>query len=131
MSTLEKARKQREHIARLVLAITHLVSEAYLKDEHPARSADLILLAMAVKVGQSQGRPLTPTKVAAYSGMPRASAIRKLKWMEDRGLIATVEGGNGLMVPEGIMDTPDIEKSTHRIVQLIHQTSAALSKLDT
>lgn len=52
-----------------------------------ARRLDMLMVACAVTIGHAEGRPMTATKVAAYLGLPRMTATRRLGELTKAGAI--------------------------------------------
>ena len=125
------ARAKREMMARLILTSLRMITEEYLQEPRLASVSDVALLLLAIRLAQLQGRPLTPAKAAQYVGIPRATALRKLKDLEARGLVSLTRDGNCLMIPEDRLGSEGMQQAVAKIERMIHETSAALSKMDT
>ncbi len=73
--------------ARLVIDLMRSIVEIALREKNTASHADLALLCAALFIAQAEGQSLTSAKLAAYAGMPRPSAIRKLRELARRGIV--------------------------------------------
>jgi len=120
-----------ETVSRMVLDILRVVSEGYLGEPYSAIVLGDVLLCMAVDIGTTQGRPMTAAKLATYIGMPRATAIRRLKALEKRGLVEFQEVQNTYTVPAHMVQRLNVLKGRRQVERFVHQTSQALSKMDT
>jgi DNA-binding MarR family transcriptional regulator len=85
----------------ILYAIVHLYIDltralgGQARPERPERfgaDATLLLIRAAVYIGTIDGRPLTATKLADYLGLPRATVIRKLQQLVQRGAIEREDG---------------------------------------
>lgn len=120
---------QRVIILKMMLEVFRTYSAVYFGTDHYGqRSADIILIA-AIMIGQAEGRPMNVSKLAAFSGIPRATVIRKLKAFEDAGLVEEFEGAMNLL-PAAVN-----RHATHAAVRttrrLIVDAAARLSRMDT
>jgi hypothetical protein len=61
-------------------------------DHHFGTETDLALIAIAIRIGEGAGRPMTETKLGHFIEMPRATLRRKLDKLRQRGVI--VRDGN-------------------------------------
>lgn len=97
-------------VLRLLLDVARILSAGVLGKDRQATHADELLLVAAVFIGQAEGKPMKAAKLATYAGMPRPTAIRKLKAFQARGMVHLVDGGRYVLAP-GIMDTPEAHKA--------------------
>ncbi|MDT9046471.1 helix-turn-helix domain-containing protein [Escherichia coli] len=114
---------------RLTIDMVRLAYSAYFSDDNFSSHADLVLLCMAVGIGQLEGRPMSASKIAQYIGMPRVTVLRKLADLRARGLI---ERPTRRAYTLGSLEVPGPKHS--RIIaalqRRVHEASTELSKLD-
>ena len=122
--------KSRLVIARLSVSIFRVMVGTYLQSENFGSKAGDIILCDAVLVGQLERRAMTAAKLASYCGIPRATAIRRLAYLEERGLVIRNARGRYLL-PLNLIEAPEISSAVRTIEKLIHDAACALSKLDT
>ena len=77
--------------------------------------ADDILIALAVLVGQLEGRP-SATKIATYAGLPRSSVQRKLKVLLRIGLVERIGDDGPYRIPEHNLADPRRRAQLERLV---------------
>lgn len=103
---------------------------AYFDDDNLASNSDLLLLCMAVGVGQMEGKPMSALKLAQYIGMPRPTAMRKLAELQALGLIQRPTRSKYTF---GILETPSPVHA--RVIaaldRRVRDASTELSRLDT
>jgi DNA-binding IclR family transcriptional regulator len=106
------------------------MSEKFIKGDGVAPYADDVLLCAALFIGQYEGRPMTAAKIAAYIGMPRPSAIRKLEGLMVRGIVTQSAAKHWVIAS----DKREIEARANIVVpavcRRIAKATAELSKLD-
>jgi hypothetical protein len=73
--------------------LMRILSKGLLGKERFAANADDLLLVAAVFVGQEEGKTMPAAKFAAYAGLPRPTAVRKLKELEAAGIVTALDGG--------------------------------------
>lgn len=106
------------------------VSIAYLQDsDEPIMPGD-VLLVMALVVSEMEGRYMSAAKAAAYIGMPRPTAVRRLESLRERGMVVMHPNRRW----QAKILTPDKMRTCITVVdekiRLIHKVSADLSKMD-
>lgn len=84
--------EERALIGRLLIDLLKTIHRARraLSDKskrHLAGDVDNILLSYAVLIGAVSGRPRNASELARYTGIPRASAQRKLDCLEKSGVV--------------------------------------------
>lgn len=115
-------------VAKLFLEITRVASTEWLGSVNHAADAGMLMLALAAYIGHLEGRTMTAAKLAAYAGMPRPTAIRKLEELSRRGVLKRVEGGRWeCMTVPGYTREKKIVRQT---VALILKAAVTLSKMD-
>lgn len=116
--------------SRMLLAILQ-VCIAGLSDMgfDDATALDVLLIA-GIYIGLADRRPMTAGKLAAYVGMPRATATRHLKEMMRGGIVEQDDQGRWKMASR-----PEHQRVLSQAViantQHILRAAASLSKMDT
>ena len=98
------------------------IGEAIGKPQFGTHAAD-ILICMAVFMGHVEGRPMSPSKISTYLGIPRATVTRRLKVLRDDGLI---ELSPGLQLSPGEWQRPDMVALSERFVHRIKKVAGSL-----
>lgn len=129
MSKMIKNRQQRLLVAKAVIEILRVMGSAYFKTERFGACADDGILCSAIFIGQAEGKPMGPSKLAYYAGMPRPSVVRKLRKMEAAGYVERDADGCYLL-PYSILNSDDVVAATKTTVKCITDASAKLSKMD-
>lgn len=124
-----KHAKERLIITRMILRIVKAYTCAYMQVESFGSVADEAVLLGAIYVGHYDRRPMTAAKLAGYAGIPRATVVRKLKRMEEDGLIKMVEGAACLVTSR--LNSPQMLASYQENRREVTRAAAELSKLDT
>ncbi|MDK3021720.1 helix-turn-helix domain-containing protein [Cupriavidus taiwanensis] len=78
------------------------ISIALLGQHRFASHAGDVLLLCAVAVGHGEGKPMTAHKLAGYVGMPRPTAVRRLRHLEAMRLVQRGDGGRYQLTDEGM-----------------------------
>lgn len=79
---------ERNVIARLVIDLFRNVSG---HEEHWGTKCDQTLILCAITIGETEGRPMSATKIAGYVGIPRGTLARKLQQLRDMGWVEVTE----------------------------------------
>ncbi|WOH61950.1 helix-turn-helix domain-containing protein [Bradyrhizobium sp. BWC-3-1] len=129
---MPQARKDRPGyvVAKLLLDMSRLIATAFLDSEYPASDADALLLCAAIYIGQCERRPMTAGKLAEFIGMPRPTVTRKLSNLEARGLVIANSRKQWCISTHNPKVTARIAALNNAPLQLIHGSSAMLSKMD-
>lgn len=125
-----RLKPQRVIICKLAIDLMREIAAAYIDSDRAAVVADEILICLAVCVGYLERRPLTAAKAAEFVGMPRATAIRKLASLEQRGFVLRAAGGK-FTLPSALMNSPTVVECVRSLERAIHKASRDLSKVDT
>lgn len=116
--------------ARLCLAV---VRDALSTMRMAYPKADVIdyLICLSALVGHFEGRPMNPSKIAAFTGIPRPTVIRRVKALVAGRMLEFASGGRAIVTPMSrlVGDAPR-ELSTS-YVRYIRNAVAELSKMDT
>lgn len=115
-------------LARLFLDIAREVGASLLQAEKYGSCADEIILTAAIYVGQHEGCPMTATKLADYSGIPRPTVVRKLEALRKRGVVRKNEG-HAYLTTEA-MQTEAFQAAMKSAAMQVVQAAYALSKMD-
>lgn len=129
MPNTTKLAPQRLAICKLWLdAIRDLVGVHFDHDQFGAAAGEL-MLCIAVLIGQLEGRPMSVSKLATYTGVPRVTAIRKLRSLHERKIISRAESGH-YMIDTKRMNGRKAIAVALRNIHRVRVTAEKLSKLD-
>lgn len=84
-------------IARMGLKLLDITANTFLGSDRPVSSADDIFLLGAVFVGQAENRPMTATKLAHYTKVPRPTVVRKIADLKAKGIVEL--RGTKILIP--------------------------------
>lgn len=117
-------------LCRLVLDLLRLNYGFVFGGDPFASRAQDGLLVMAVFVGQSEGRPMTASKLAEYAGVPRATAVRRLAALADEGYVRRLAGGV-YALEMSRFSGPLFDAMIEASARLIIRAGQSLSRMDT
>ena len=120
-----KNEQRRALIVKLFLQIASSIADAYLNDQQYGSRADEVILCCCIFLGQAERRPMNASELAAYSGIPRTTVLRKLVSLIALGVISKRSDGRFTLVT--IRNTSALDA----VQQHIHRTNAALSEMGT
>jgi DNA-binding transcriptional ArsR family regulator len=129
MPTRIKLAKQRLVLAKLLLRMVQFVTSVYMDEQMFGSQADDALLLVAVYVGQAEHRPMTASKLAEYVGMPRPTVVRKLREMQQCGLVTIDERGAASCTIERL-NSPEMVAAIQAAVHAVEKAAVDLSKMD-
>lgn len=118
-------------LARYILESIKEISTAFFNDPQFGSNSDQVLLCAAIFVGQGERKPMTAAKLAEYVGIPRATVIRKVKLLQERGLIQECAETKQLILTTPKLDSARMSQAVMTICTKLHEASRELSKLDT
>jgi hypothetical protein len=112
-------------VARLWLDLTRQLHKVSALDKQGqfGNRASILAIGVAVYLGTVEGRPMTATKIAAFVGMPRPTAIRRLRLLCRRGAVEKV--GNTYRTTEVQLDRV-ARRDVDAMVRLVRQAGEAL-----
>lgn len=84
----------------------------------------------AVIIGDAERRPMTAVKIAAYTGLPRTTVLRRLEELRRRGLVR-VHHHRTYCVIESKLKVADDDDDLNWLDRRIIATGRELSKTDT
>lgn len=113
------------HLIRLWISLTRYLHQAADPARHERFGTHVgdLLIRAAVYLGTIEGRPMTPTKLAAYIGIPRPTVLRRLQAMERRGLVD--HRGRAWFTPSKLL----IRRQCQDFGSIVKLVSAAHEKL--
>lgn len=115
--------------ARLFLTIARAVGCGLLKAEKFGSCGDELILTAAIYVGQVEGKPMTASKLADYSGIPRPTVVRKLKHLQRRGIVH-MNGDRSAALSLTSINDESFKEAIGAAAMRIRHASAELSKMD-
>ncbi|MFV8595070.1 hypothetical protein [Ralstonia pseudosolanacearum] len=116
---------QRALLASALLDVMRAFGAAYLGTEKFGARADELALLAAVFIGCAEGRPMATAKVAEYAGVARASAIRKLDRMVQRGIVEKV--GRRYVLPAHVVNGTAVLRAADVARKRIRRAAAAMA----
>lgn len=121
---------QRVLILKALLEMMRMHCHGYFSGRRFGTSvADFLLLA-SIFIGQAEGRPMNPSKLANFAGLPRPTVIRKLRQFETGGLLINHHDGSH-SVMAALMNSDDSLNAVEGARRLFERTAEQLSKMDT
>ncbi|RWP18885.1 MAG: transcriptional regulator [Mesorhizobium sp.] len=118
-----KERQRRSALIKMVLGIAAELDKL-------GDGRDLLLVLMAVRLGNYQRRPMDVTGLAAATGLARTTVIRHIKALEELGRVKVVNAGRRTIPILTGDDRPMVKGFYTRLEQLVISASANLSKVD-
>lgn len=121
----EQQKQVRRVILRMMLNLHALVRSR-------RRPTEELLVNLAIRLGQYEGRPLGATEIAEIASLPRTSVLRHLKTLEDRGATYSVRVGRRRVryLPVG-GERLEVDAFYAEAEKVIHSACDELSILDT
>jgi DNA-binding transcriptional ArsR family regulator len=95
----------------------------------PASQVETLLLLWSIYVGQYEGRPLSASKLALYTGMPRPTIMRKLAPLMALGKVERKRRGYCLC--ETWLKDPYLGELIGQVLAILRVVGAKLTILDT
>lgn len=124
-----KAAPQRLVLCRLMFDIMRTLHAAYAPATEPfGNRLETFFIGLCVALGQLDGRPFSIAKISAYMRVPRTTVMRRLKRLEDWGLI--YRGGRRYYVHEGALNSLMGLRSYREIRQILSKRTDELGVLD-
>ena len=115
------------HLTQLWLELTRQLHKVSAPDQqaHFGNRANILLVGVAVYLGTIEDRPMTATKLAAFVGMPRPTAIRRLRLLCRRGAVERV--GNTYRTTTRQLDRVS-RRDAEAMAKLVRRTHEAISR---
>lgn len=121
---------QRLLIGKLLLDVIRIVVRTHFGDHfHYGALVSDLLLCVAVGIGDLEDKPMTSTKVAIVAGLPRPTAIRRLRDLEVDGIIIRQNDGT-YKLSRSRMNSRNATNTAKKLVRMFSELSTALSNLD-
>lgn len=118
-------------VAKLVLDIFRTFSEEVFSTPKICRYSDELLLTCGIYVGQHEGRPMTAAKLANYMGMPRPTVVRKVRALEQAGIVS-ITGQRRHIIMSAHRRADGGAETLRRMDSMVLQAARELlSKMDT
>lgn len=123
-----KYAQQRMTYSKVILEMLRRLSKVYFDEDNYGAAVPYMTLYAAILIGQVEDRPMNLTKLADYAGMPRGTAVRKLKELE--GMNIVVRDGDKYYLNEPIVNGEEavinVVKNNDHLITL----GIELSKMD-
>lgn len=110
---------------QMILEIGRAIRAAY-----PELDAEDSLICFAAVVGFSEKRPLSTSKLADYTQIPRTTVIRRVRRLVDLGFLEDGPG-KSLLAPQQKVTGTEASKVSNSCARIIQKAAAELSKMDT
>lgn len=117
--------RQRVIVAKLTLDILRAFGEAHFRTERFGSRADDLLLYAGLFIGQTEGRPLNASKLAAYAGQSRSSVTRRLNSWLKAGLVE--RDGRTYRLAASVMHTRAVAKASRAAQKRVLAAAKALA----
>ena len=82
--------RERARVARLVLSLLHTVRNAYTPELTLEEASEFLFLMMHLFIGHVQGRPLSASRLARITEMPRTTVLRRLAALIEFGYLERI-----------------------------------------
>lgn len=92
-------------------------------------AVETTMIATAILIGESDGRPFTTLGLAKHLQMPRATLVRRLSILVAKGIIR--RDARALRLNPQIFASPIRDEAILRLRQIVIDAGTALSKTDT
>lgn len=93
---------------------------------------DEAMVAMAIRLGQYEGRPMDVSDIAGATGLPRSSVSRHLVALRKKGMVRSVKAGKRTVQHLPLSSEPEeVTRFYREFERLIVQASMNVSKMDT
>lgn len=118
-----KERKRRVPVIELILGVNSQLAAL-------GESRDMIVVLMAIRLGNYQNKPMDVTALAAATSLPRTTVIRHIKALEELNRVKVVNTGRRSIPILVGTDRPMVKGFYKGLEKLLVQASANLSKMD-
>lgn len=121
--------EHRRVVLQMTIEIIVTFCKAYFDGDRPADRVNDLMICAAIMVGQVEGRPLNASKIAEQVAMARPTVIRRLVWLEQKGLIE--RNGMVFKLRHDVVNSDRVLQAGLTARKAIFTANALLSKLDT
>lgn len=121
--------QHRKIVLKMTIEIVVTFCKAYFDGDKPADRVNDMLIGAAILVGQVEGRPLNASKIAQWVGMARPTVIRRLSWLEQKGVIE--RKGTVFKMRHDVVNSDSVVRAGLSARRAISTAYSQLSKLDT
>lgn len=124
------AARQRLVLCRLMIEIMRSLHGSYAPASEPfGTRIEVFFLGLCVALGEIEGRPFSPSKMATYLHMSRTTVIRRLSKLERWGLVS--KSGRFYYMQAQTLNSLLGTQSYRRIRRLLDKAQRELTILDT
>lgn len=117
--------ERRRILLRLLLELHALIRETGIPHEEA-------VVAMAIRLGQYEGRPMDVTDIAEMTALPLSSVSRHIKTLRKRGRTRSIKSGRRILqyLPLG-PEPSEISRFYREAYRVMLQCSVDVSKMET
>lgn len=91
---------------------------------------DEILMGFCVIIGQTECRTMSATDIAGYTGIPRATVVRKMKKLVAIGHLTSAKNGRRTQYAVTRAGDPDVTAELAKIISRLQKKWIDISRLD-
>jgi len=114
-----------------VIALSQMVIRAWRLLDGLSVAPEVTLVALAVRLGWYQKRPLDVSAIATMTGLPRSTVNRHIKALEGLNRMAATRIGRRSVPLPTSMDAAEIGRFLASLEALVVSTAAVVSKMGT
>ena len=117
-------------ICRLMIDIMRSVHDAYAPPSEPfGARLETFFIGLCVAIGDTDGKPFSVAKIAAYMRVPRTTVIRRLDQLQSWGLID--RQGRHYYLHETTLNSANGMRTYQQVRRILSRATKELSILDT
>lgn len=120
-----KQQAQQLALMKLFVDMTNGAAAICLARKTMGADSDVVLLCIAIGIGQLEGRPMSVSQLSQYIGMPRATTARKLSELLKRGLVERLTQRIYRLPPDNL-NRPEVMQAVAALTRKLHRTSTEL-----
>ena len=125
-----KNARQRLVLCRLMIDIMRSVHDAYAPASEPfGARVETFFIGLCVAIGDTDGKPFSVAKIAAYMRVPRTTVIRRLDQLQSWGLID--RQGRRYYLHETTLNSANGMRTYQQVRRILSRATKELSILDT
>lgn len=121
---------QRGLLAKAMIEGLRTYCRAYFHSETLDDHLPDIVIVLAIITGQAEEKPLTASDIAAYTGLPRATVIRRIRKMVATGFAGYGSDGRRQPVYNMHVNNPEVVEEIVKLLGRIKRLNDEVSKMD-